>query len=301
MRHCLFILFLICGCGKKTDHQPVPQQERTGVISVVAVNYPLRYFAERIGGELVNVRLPVPAGEDPADWRPEKGELRGFVEKVRAAELILLNGAGYAKWIKAGEWREAQLVHTSGAIRDSLIRIGKEEGIRHKHGGREHSHAGLAYTIWLDPVLAVKQAETVAEALSRVRPGKAKVFAENLELLRKDLEGLGLPTVKQPLIASHPVYQYLERRMNLNLKSVHWEPGTVPDEEGWQALKTMLEEHKAKVMIWEGEPMAETAKRLKELGMEPVVFAPLGNAPAEGDYLSAMRENLTRLKAATGE
>ena len=110
-----------------------------------------------------------------------------------------------------------------------------------------------------------------------------------------------MPAVKQPLIASHPVYQYLERRMNLNLKSVHWEPGTVPDEEGWQALKTMLEEHKAKVMIWEGEPMAETAKRLKELGMEPVVFAPLGNAPAEGDYLSAMRENLTRLKAATGE
>ena len=38
-------------------------------LSVYVVNYPLKYFAERIAGEHATVILPVPAGNDPAFWR----------------------------------------------------------------------------------------------------------------------------------------------------------------------------------------------------------------------------------------
>ncbi|MBW1743769.1 MAG: hypothetical protein JRJ47_10130 [Deltaproteobacteria bacterium] len=39
-------------------------------LSVYVVNYPLKYFAERIGGDHVDVEFPAPKGTDPAYWIP---------------------------------------------------------------------------------------------------------------------------------------------------------------------------------------------------------------------------------------
>ena len=67
--------------------RPVAAQER---ISVVSVNYPLHYFATRIGGDLVDASFPVPADIDPAFWKPSGDD----VAQIQAADLIVLNGAG---------------------------------------------------------------------------------------------------------------------------------------------------------------------------------------------------------------
>jgi hypothetical protein len=42
-----------------------------GPLNVYVVNYPLKYFAERIGGEHVKVEFPAPADVDPAYWNPD--------------------------------------------------------------------------------------------------------------------------------------------------------------------------------------------------------------------------------------
>jgi zinc transport system substrate-binding protein len=60
---------------------------------VYAVNYPLQYFAQRIAGDYAEVVLPVPTGVDPAFWQPDAAGIGGF----QRADVILLNGAGYAK------------------------------------------------------------------------------------------------------------------------------------------------------------------------------------------------------------
>ena len=66
-----------------------------GPLSIYVVNYPLKYFAERIGGDHVRVEFPAPADVDPAYWNPDLAVISAF----QKADLILLNGAGYAKWI----------------------------------------------------------------------------------------------------------------------------------------------------------------------------------------------------------
>ena len=40
----------------------------------------------------------------------------------------------------------------------------------------------------------------------------------------------------QPLLASHPVYDYLAARYGLNFRDVLWEPETFPDEEPWAEI-----------------------------------------------------------------
>ena len=100
-----------------------------------------------------------------------------------------------------------------------------------------------------------------------------------------------------PLLASHPVYQYLAARYELKLKSLLFEPDEAPDPSAWRELEVILEEHPARWMLWEAEPLPETAARLRQFGVESLVFSPAGNRPADGDYLSVMNGNARRLAA----
>ena len=50
-------------------------------------------------------------------------------------------------------------------------------------------------------------------------------------------------------------------------------------------------------MIWEEEPLPAVAARLRGMGIEPVAFETCANAPACGDYLSAMKANAARFTA----
>ena len=55
-------------------------------------------------------------------------------------------------------------------------------------------------------------------------------------------------------------------------------------------------------MIWEGDPLPETARQLREADVEPILFDPCSNVPEEGDYLIVMRANFANLqKALSGE
>ena len=100
----------------------------------------------------------------------------------------------------------------------------------------------------------------------------------------------------QPVITSHPVYQYFAHRYGLNLKSVHWEPDVVPEESDWRQLQDLLREHPARILIWEGEPARVTVERLTTMRVDSVVFNPCANAPNEGDFLEVMKRQTAALR-----
>lgn len=271
-----------------------------GKLSVYVVNYPLKYFAERIGGEHVTVVFPAPANVDPAYWVPDVNIIAAYQQ----ADLILLNGDGYAKWIEKATLPRSKMINTSKQFRDQYIR--SEVSVTHSHGPQgEHAHEDLAFTTWLDFRLASLQAEAIASALIRKKPDTRQFFEKNLDKLKNDLLSLcsALREIvrknpSQPLTASHPVYDYLARGYGLNLKSVHWEPNETPNTEQWVALQKLLPGHPAKWMIWEGPPKKETVERLKSLGINSLVYDPCGNAPQEVDSLQVMHRNVENLKRA---
>ena len=103
------------------------------------------------------------------------------------------------------------------------------------------------------------------------------------------------------MLYSHPVYQYFGRRYGLNGRAVHWEPGEPPGQKDWAALSALLEQHPATLMIWEDEPLPATRDRLKQLGLEVLVYRPLGNRPPEGDFGTEMAANISRLRTAVAQ
>ena len=267
-------------------------------LTVYTVNYPLKYFAERIAGEHAQVIFPAPVEGDPAYWMPDQKTISDY----QRADLILLNGAGYAKWVGKVTLPRSKMVDTSRKYKNRYIIM--EEVVTHSHGAEgKHAHESLAFTTWLDFELAAGQAKSIEKSLGRKSPGLKDTFMKNYAGLEADLLTLDreIKSVVQkdpakPLVASHPVYDYLAKRYGLNLKSVHWEPDQVPTDMQLAELETLLRDHPAKCMIWEGEPVKESVERLNSLGINSVVFDPCGNMPEKDDFLSVMKKNIQNIR-----
>lgn len=266
---------------------------------VQTVNYPLAYFAERIAGGHAEVRLLAPADGDPAFWLPD----RESIVQLQSADLILDNGAGYAKWMGTVSLPTSKVADTSASFASAYIET--EESVVHSHGeGGEHSHAGTAFTTWLDMTQARAQAEVIRDALSERLPDHADDFEANadalfadLDALDADLQAAGESLTGVPLAASHPVYQYLARRYSLSIEALHWEPEMTITDENLAELADLRSEHAAAWMVWEGEPSPEAIAALEGVGVSSVVFDPCGNRPDEGDWLSVMRANIQSLRS----
>lgn len=271
-----------------------------GKLTIYVVNYPLKYFAERIAGDHAKVVFPAPSEGDPAYWMPDAETVAAY----QKADLILLNGANYAKWVRKVSLPRSKMVDTSAKFKDRYITA--EEVVTHSHGAEgSHAHEALAFTTWLDFDLAAKQARVIMETLSRKKPEAKDFFEKNYTALEHDLlsldskmKNIAAKNPSSPLVASHPVYDYLSRRYGLNIKSVHWEPDEFPSNVQWSELRAMLKKHPAKWMIWEGEPMKESTERLKAVGVNSLVFDPCGNIPDQGDFMSVMRRNCENIKPA---
>ncbi len=299
MKRLLFltaILGLSCSAPEDSGERTA-SEDGGGKLSAYVVNYPLQYFAERIGGELVEVHFPEIQG-DPAFWKPDAEAISSF----QKANRILLNGASYAKWVETVSLPASKLVHTSASFRDRYLVI--EGTVVHSHGPEgDHSHGETAFTTWLDPELAVEHAKAIRDAFVEARPADEAIFQEGFASLERDLltldermEQAVAEKTDRPLMGSHPVYQYLVRRYGLNLRAVHFEPDAFPADEAWHDLERVLQDHPAEWMLWEGEPITETAEKLKGMGLESVIFDPSGNRPAAGDYLSVMETNVAGLE-----
>ncbi len=277
-------------------------QKKTAISSeklkVVTVNYPLYYFADRIGGDLIDLEYVIPDNVDPAFWNPDEVALQHY----QAADIILLNGANYAKWVENVSMPSSRIVNTSSSFETNLIQLNNTSS--HSHGPEgEHEHKGYAFTTWLDFKLALLQATSIKNILLKKMPNEKQFLDENFEKLKKDLESLDTKMLKEAsefndreLIGSHPVYQYLSKAYNLIIKSVHFEPNEIPTKKQWQELEKLTDRSKKQLMLWEDTPLPELQNKLSDLNIEVIVFKPCGNKPAEGDFLSIMKNNINNLK-----
>ncbi len=110
IRWLLTFILLIVGVS-------VQNSDAAGPLNVYVVNYPLKYFAERIGGDHVRVKFPVPADVDPANWNPDLADIAAYQQ----ADLILLNGAGYAKWVPTSACRDQKLWTPPASLKTAIF------------------------------------------------------------------------------------------------------------------------------------------------------------------------------------
>jgi len=104
------------------------------------------------------------------------------VAAYQTADLILLNGAGYAKWTSRVGLPRSRLVDTSRRFKGEYVR--EADGISHGRGGK-HAHGGVAFTTWLDFNQAAQQVEAIAQAQSVSAPMQRNSLNETYSRFRR--------------------------------------------------------------------------------------------------------------------
>jgi len=258
-------------------------------LRVVTVNHALQYLAERLVGEGAEVVLPVPQDVDPSFWRPSIAD----ISAIQSADLIVLNGAGFATWTDRVSLPRAKVVNTTAQVEDQFIIT---ESITHSHGeGDTHSHEGLASYTWLDPTLAIAQADAIAAALVRRNLGEAAAVKDRLATLKADLETLDAALMSElagvqdiAIIATHPRYEYFARRYGLSVTSMEWEAGLMPTDDELADLAARVAQTGARILIWEAEPPQAAIEAARAQGLHSVTFVPLAHADGDRAFLDVL-------------
>ena len=239
--------------------------------------YPTTYFAGRLAGADARVVCPLPADADPIFWSPDDAT----IEAYQQADLIVVNGARFEKWVLKTSLPDARVVDTAKPFASEFLRFA--EAVEHSHGpSGKHAHEGVDGHTWMDPLLAKQQAAEIARALKALLPERAQEIDARLAALHADLdeihqgfEALTARYRKQPLLASHPAYNYPAFRYGWTVRNLNLDPESMPNAEQEAGLAKILEDTPARHILWESPPLPDIAERLKEkYGLESVEFSP---------------------------
>ncbi|WP_257347996.1 metal ABC transporter solute-binding protein, Zn/Mn family [Pseudalkalibacillus decolorationis] len=309
----LIVPLLLTGCGSsESDQQNADKSELMIYTSI----YPLQYFAERIGGETVNVQSIVPPGSDGHTYEPTTKELI----KMAEADLLIYNGEGFEGFIdkakKSLNEQEVQFVNASSGIgsheenEEHNAEKEKQEGAVHEeahgHHGEEDPH------VWLDPLLAIELAETIKDAMVDEKPGLENEFEKNYKQLKEELHALDKEFQKvvdgaktRKFIVAHSAYGRWEESYGLEQVPVTGtSPSHEPTQKEVQEIIDFARSNKISHILLERNISSDIAKMIgKDIDAEVLYLSNLESLTEKQlnqneDYLSIMRDNIKTLKTA---
>jgi zinc transport system substrate-binding protein len=303
----LSALVAIATLGAAFAQSPSPEK-----LQVVTSFLPIQSHTLAIVGDKADVKQLLGKDTGPHDFQLSPAD----VKTLSDADLLIINGAGIEEWlgelIKKSGNKNLVVVDTSKGIK--LVESPEEIEIGHDHThvlDREHSHShgdGANPHIWLDPVIAKKQAANIADALQKADPSNASAYAENgkvyeakLATLDSDYRSTLAPLPNKNLVTFHDAFPYLAARYKLNYVGAISEfPEKDPTPKQLAALVDKIRSLKVGVLFAENgyapgllkKIAAETGAKVSELDTLEV-----GQGTATA-YLDRMGANLESLRKA---
>jgi len=260
-------------------------------LQVVSSFYTIHEFAQNVGQEKIDVTLLVPIGVEPHDWEPTIKD----VLIIQNSDLIVINGIGFENWVDKLDENDYRgiIVNTGDEI---LIKNSDEEYVN--DSGDPH--------IWLNPVFAKIQVQTIATSFSNLDPENqqyyqlnAAKYIEQLDLLDSKIRN-ELSDCNSDFIAFHDAFSYFADEYDLNQHTII----SSNDPHGEATAKTLenvislARELNIKVIFAEENVDTRTSQIIaNEIGGKVLVLSPL-EVGSDGTYISKMTENLSNLKEA---
>jgi zinc/manganese transport system substrate-binding protein len=300
----LSALVAIATLGAAFAQSPSPEK-----LQVVTSFLPVQSHTLAIAGDLVNVKQLLAKDTGPHDFQLTPAD----VKKLSDADLLIINGVGIEEWlgelIKKSGNKNLVVVDTSKGIKlvesPEEIEIGHDHSHAHAHGDGANPH------IWLDPVIAKKQAANIVAALQKADPANASAYAQNgkvyeakLSALDSDYRSTLAPLPNKNLVTFHDAFPYLAARYKLNYVGAISEfPEKDPTPKQLAALVDKIRSLKVGVLFAENgyapgllkKIAGETGAKVSELDTLEV-----GQGTPTA-YLDRMGANLESLRKAFGK
>ena len=259
-------------------------------LQAIASFYPLYEFAQQVGQDKVNVQLLVPEGVEPHDWEPTIQD----VQLIQKSDFIIINGFGFENWVESlGEMNyQGIVVDTSNQI----IKNNDEKSILFKNDPH----------IWLNPILAKTQVQTIADEFSKSDPQNKNFYQKNAQSYTLELDKLDskirndLSTCSQDFIAFHDAFSYFAYEYNLHQHTIlsSNDPHSEPTAKTLENVINTARELKINIIFTEDTTDPRVSNVIaNEINGKVLVLSPL-EISADGNYISRMTENLDNLKEA---
>jgi zinc transport system substrate-binding protein len=258
-------------------------------IQVTTSFYPLYFFASEIGGDKVEVRNITPVGAEPHDYEPSAQEIAA----IEDSQMLVLNG-GVEAW---GDRIKDQL-----DAKKTLVIIAGE---------------GLFATnsdphIWLDPVLAKKEAARILQGFIQIDLKNKVYYEANAQALNVKLDQLNSEYKNslqncnnKNIVTSHAAFGYLASEYGLKqIPIAGMSPDAEPSIQSLTQVADFVKANKIKYIFFETLVSPKFAQTIaQETGAQTLVLDPLEGLSVQDmqsgiNYVSVMESNLKNLKIA---
>ncbi|MDY0039402.1 MAG: zinc ABC transporter substrate-binding protein [Desulforhabdus sp.] len=153
-------------------------------IAVTVSIQPQKYFVQRVGGDLVDITVMVPAGASPHSYEPKPQQMvalakskiyfamgvnfeQAWLDKLSAASPKML-----VAYTAAGIQKRFMARHTHSHEESEAEHHGHSESADSEHGGTDPH-------IWLSPPLVMLQAHNILTGLIQVDPENREIYEVN--------------------------------------------------------------------------------------------------------------------------
>ena len=308
---------------------------KDGSLTVMASFYPLKYLAEKVGGEHVSVTSLTPDGAEPHDLElsPKMVDslssadaviyLAGFQSAVdeaieQQAPKTVIDVSSAAELVEAGS--DANHPAEEEEATDET-QSGETEAHDHDHEGHNHDHEGHDHAghdhhhdmsadphFWLDPIRMAKAATLVGDKLAEADSAHADAYKANAKALAEELTTLGDTLVTKTssckvktFVTAHTAFGYLADRTGLTQVGISGlDPESSPSPARLAEIGQIAKEQGVTTIFTEALIDPKVAQTLADdLGITTAVLDPIeSQTDASKDYAAVMQANIDALTKA---
>ncbi len=292
MRKTTMIIFLfgLCMFFQKTTYAG-------SVMPVYVSIVPQKYFAEKIGGALIDVSVMVQPGASPATYEPKPRQM----VTLSKTKIYFAIGVPFEKvWLKkiAAANPKMRIVN----IQEGIIKIPMETHRKHEeeHQKRTYNHVVKDPHIWLSPTLVKIQARNILDALVVMDQANQSVYEAGykqfiIEIKNRDAELKGIFAGKRKameFIVFHPSWGYFAGEYGLKQIPVEIE-GKDPKPSDLQRLIKHAKKLGVKVIFVQPQFSAASASVIAQAIDGQIAFAD----PLALNWTDNLRQVAAKFKA----
>ena len=176
----LAILFIMVGCGNQEATKDSTK------LQIVTSFYPMYDFTQNVAGDNAEVSVLMKAGTEPHDYEPSAKD----IAKIADSDVFVYNSKEMETWVSSVltniDTKKTVVVDASQGI-DLLEGNHSDDETEAEHEGHSHAHDPH---IWLDPVLAQKQVDTIKEGIIKADTKNKETYEKNALAYKEKLAAL---------------------------------------------------------------------------------------------------------------
>jgi zinc/manganese transport system substrate-binding protein len=322
----LLLPLVAAGCSPPTNTATTPQSPTaqtvtspTRQIRIVATFLPMYLFTQAVAGDAAKVEILIQPGTEVHDYQATPANVKAIAE----ADVVVKNGLGLEEFldrtIKSAENPRLKVIDASQGIpalkeTAETVSVSNAESpapgtdrAEEKGKAGEHVHADGNPHVWLSPVLAKRQVETIRDGLMAADPANkatyqanAAVYIQKLSDLNNQFEQSLKPFPDRTFITFHDAFPYLAKQYDLKQVAIVQIPEDQLTPTDVQQTIDVVKRYSVKALFSEpgidNKLISGLANDLK-ITVRPLKSLESGQLDPQY-YFTAMEENLQTLKTA---